>query len=214
MTRTPGLPTLPASPAADRNKEPILAVLRRWLPEAGAALEIAAGTGQHAAHFAAALPGWQWQPTEPDGAMLPVIAARGAGLPNMLPPLQLDVLAADWPVPPHGFDLVYCANMVHIAPWPCCAALMRGAARHLRAGGRLAMYGPFVVEGEPLAPGNAAFDADLKARNPAWGLRTLGAVAAAAQATGLRLTERVAMPANNLLLHFQLDEGSANAPPR
>lgn len=192
---------LPHSPAADRNKAPILAALQRLLPPAGRALEVAAGTGQHAAHFAAALPAWRWLPTEPDAAMLPVIARRCAGLANVDEARQLDVREVErWPVDAGTLDAVYCANMIHIAPWPCCEALMQGAARGLRPGGVLVLYGPFVVEGEPLALSNAAFDADLRRRNPAWGLRTLASVAAAAAAAGLHQVERVAMPANNLLL--------------
>jgi len=198
----PSLPSLPASPAAERNKAPILAELLVRLAPSGRALEVAAGTGQHAAHFAAALPGWHWQPTEPDAAMLPAIAARCAGLPNVAQPLALDVCEAGWPVPPGTLNLVYCANMLHISPWASCEGLMQGAGRSLSAGGRLFVYGPFIVEGEALAPSNAAFDADLRQRNPAWGLRRLGEVAACASAAGLDLAERIAMPANNLLLVF------------
>lgn len=196
------LPT-PHSPAADRNKAPILSVLRRWLGPTGRALEIAAGTGQHAAHFAAALPDWQWMPSEPDAAMLPAISARCGRLPNVSTPMQLDVRDADWPAPDQALDAVYCANMIHIAPWTCCESLLHGASRCLRPGGLLALYGPYIVEGEPLAPSNAAFDVSLRSRNSAWGLRTLGTVAATAHATGLILVERVDMPANNLLLRFE-----------
>ena len=195
-----------SSPAADRNKAPILEVLRRVLPPRAAVLEIAAGTGQHAAHFAAAMPGWRWQPTDGDPRALASIDAWCAGLDNVLPALALDVLAAHWPVPEAAFDAVYCANMIHISPWASCAALMRGAARHLRPGGLLVTYGPYLVDGEPVAPGNLAFDADLRARDPAWGLRRLADVAGEAAATGLRLRERVAMPANNLTLVFARDE--------
>jgi len=194
---------LPTSPAAERNKGPILAELLRRLPGSGRALEVAAGTGQHAAHFAAALPGWQWLPTEPDAAMLPAIAARCANLPNVAPPQVLDVRSPAWPLPPASLDALYCANMIHIAPWACCEALMRGAGRHLRAGGWLLVYGPFLAEGEPVAPSNIAFDADLRRRDASWGLRRLGAVADAADAAGLALAERVAMPAHNLLLVLQ-----------
>lgn len=193
---------LPTSPASERNKVPILAELLLRLPPTGRAMEVAAGTGQHAAHFAAALPGWQWQPTEPEVAMHPVIAARCAGLANVAAPVALDVREADWRVPPTSLDLVYVANMVHISPWEATEGLMRGAGQVLRPGGRLVVYGPFVVEGEALAPSNAAFDADLRRRDAAWGLRTLGAVAACADAAGLSFAERVAMPANNLLLVF------------
>jgi SAM-dependent methyltransferase len=193
---------LPTSPASERNKAPILAELRLRLPPIGHALEVAAGTGQHAAHFAAALTGWQWQPTEPDASMHPVIAERCAGLPNVAAPLALDVRESDWRVPPASLDMVYVANMVHISPWDATEGLMRGAGQALRPGGRLVVYGPFIVEGEALAPSNAAFDADLRRRNAAWGLRTLGAVAACADAASLSLAERIAMPANNLLLVF------------
>ncbi|MDT7836611.1 class I SAM-dependent methyltransferase [Aquabacterium sp. OR-4] len=209
---SPALPPIrQTSPAAERNKAPILAELLRLLPAQGAALEVAAGTGQHAAHFAAHLPGWTWQPTDPDAAALSSIAAwraqaqAQAHLPGLLPPQQLDVLAEPWPVTglPGPIDLLYCANMLHIAPWACCAALMRGAAQRLAPAGQLITYGPYLVEGEPTAPGNLAFDADLRQRNPAWGLRQLGAVATAARAAGLQLHEQVAMPANNRLLVFR-----------
>ncbi|MEK8050433.1 DUF938 domain-containing protein [Ideonella sp. DXS22W] len=197
-------PIRQTSPAAERNKAPILAVLQRVLPERGAALEIAAGTGQHAAHFAAHLPGWTWQPTDPDAAALSSIAAwrAQADVPGLLAPQQLDVLAEPWPVA-GPVDAVYCANMIHIAPWACCGALMRGAARLLSPGGQLITYGPYFVDGEDPAPGNVAFDADLRQRNPAWGVRRLGDVVDAARDAGLVLHERVAMPANNLVLVFR-----------
>lgn len=188
------------SPAAERNRGPILAELLRRLPATGTALEIAAGTGQHAAHFAAALPGWTWQPTDGDAAALPSIDAWCRGLPNVRPARQLDVQAAAWPGVPDRVDLVYAANLLHIAPWPVCAALMQGAARQLAPPGLLVTYGPWLVDGEPTAPGNLAFDADLRARNPAWGLRRLADVEARARAAGLLLRETVAMPANNRLL--------------
>ena len=192
--------TPPFSPAAERNKAPILDVLNAVLPGAARVLEIASGTGQHAAHFAAARPDWDWQPSDGDAQALPGIAATCAGLANVHPPLALDVLADPWPAALSMFDAVYCANLLHIAPWPCCAALMRGAARHLVAGGALVLYGPYLVDGEPTAASNLAFDADLRARNPAWGLRRLADVVAAAQAAGFALERRVAMPANNLTL--------------
>lgn len=194
---------LPFSPAAERNAPPILALLQTWLPAQAHVLELASGSGQHAAHFAAAQPGWQWQPSEPQAALLPAIAARCAGLPNALRPLLLDVMAEAWPVPAASFDALYCANLLHIAPWPVTAALMRGAAACLRPGAVLVIYGPFVVEGEALAPSNADFDTDLRQRNPLWGLRALHDVARAAALAGLHLEERVAMPANNLLLRFR-----------
>jgi SAM-dependent methyltransferase len=191
---------LPFSPAAERNAPPLLAQLRQWLPPQAQVLEVASGTGQHAAHFAAAEAGWQWQPTDLDAAMLPAIAARCAGLPNVAMPLPLDVLAPALPQAPHSLDAVLCANMLHIAPWACTPALMQLAARLLKPGGLLLTYGPYVVDGEPLAPSNAAFDTDLKARNATWGLRTLAQVQAEAGAAGLQFVQRTDMPAHNLLL--------------
>lgn len=188
------------SPAAERNRAPILAELQRVLPARGLMLEIASGTGQHAAHFAAGLPGWTWQPTDAETRSLASIAAWCDGLANVQPAAVLDVMAASWPAAPAQVDAIYCANMLHIAPWPCCAALMQGAARHLAPSGLLVLYGPYLVDGEPTAPGNLAFDADLRRRDPAWGVRRLGDVLRQAEAAGLRLRERVAMPANNLLL--------------
>lgn len=195
---------LPHSPAADRNKAPILACLQRVLPAQGRALEIASGTGQHAAWFAAGLPGWTWQPTEAEAQLLPAIASRlaDAALPNVLPPLYLDVMAAPWPLPRQPFDAVYCANLLHIAPWAACAALMAGAARHLAAGGMLVTYGPYFEAGVPPAPGNLAFDESLRAQDPAWGIRPLADVDAQARAVGLVRAQRHALPANNLLLVF------------
>jgi SAM-dependent methyltransferase len=194
----------PFSPAAERNRAPILAVLQRLLPREAMVLEVAAGTGQHAAHFAAAEPRWLWQPTDAHEAALAGIAAHVAGLANVRPPLRLDVLAGHpWPGAAASFDAVYCANMLHIAPWATCAALMRGAAGRLKPGGRLLIYGPFLVDGEPPAPSNLAFDADLRGRDPAWGLRRLAAVQAEAAAAGLAFDQRIDMPANNLVLAFQ-----------
>ncbi|HEX6707761.1 MAG TPA: DUF938 domain-containing protein [Albitalea sp.] len=194
---------LPFSGAADRNKGPILEVLRRVLPVTATVLEIASGTGQHAAHFAAASPGWQWQPTDVDDRALPAIAGRCAALPNVRAPLRLDVLAHPWPASLGRFDAVYCANLLHISPWPTCAALMQGAADRLGAGGVLVLYGPYIVEGETAAPSNLAFDADLRTRDPAWGLRKLADVAGTAKAMGLDVDQRVDMPANNLMLVFR-----------
>jgi hypothetical protein len=196
---------LPNSPAAERNKGPILDQLVALLPAQARVLEIAAGTGQHAAAFAAAQPGWTWQPTDGDASALPVIAARCAALPNVLPPLQLDVLQP-WPALPAALqplDALMCANMLHISPWATCAALMQGAAAHLAPQGLLLLYGPYLEDERPAAPSNLAFDADLKARNPAWGLRRLADVAATAGRAGLRLGPRIDMPANNLMLVFR-----------
>jgi SAM-dependent methyltransferase len=200
--------TTPLSAAAERNKQPILEVLLRVLPATGQALEIASGTGQHAAWFATAMPGWTWQPTDADASALPAIATcvAEAGVTNVRAPLRLDAMAPQWPadaaVFDGAFDAIYCANMLHISPWATCAALMRGAARHLAPGGVLVTYGPYLEEDVPTSPGNLAFDQSLRARNPAWGIRYLRDVQAEAQRAGLALRERHAMPANNLLLVF------------
>lgn len=200
--------SLAHSPAADRNKQPILDVLRGVLPERGAALEIASGTGQHATWFAAALPRWTWQPTEADADLLHAIGERVAqgGPANVLPPVRLDVTSPRWPAQgeefTEGLDAIFCANMLHIAPWSCCAGLMQGAARYLAAHGLLVTYGPYLEDDVVTAPGNLAFDASLKARDPAWGLRRREDVEVEAGRAGLVLRERRAMPANNLLLVF------------
>ncbi len=201
---------LPFSPAADRNKDAILGHLRQILPPQGSLLEIASGTGQHITWFGAALPQWQWQPTEAVADALPALAARVAaaqqtnpGTPNVLEPQLVDVLASDWRV--GYFDAIYCANMLHIAPWATCAALMQGAARHLRSGGQLITYGPYLEDGVPTAVGNQSFDQQLRERDTAWGIRRREDVEAEALQAGLRLTARYAMPANNLLLVFGRD---------
>lgn len=199
---------LPHSPAADRNKQPILEVLGTLLGESGTALEIASGTGQHVEWFAAALPAWTWQPTDMDREILPAIAARIAdsGLRNVRAPLLLDVMAPQWPSTEapfrETFDAIYCANMLHIAPWTACAGLMQGAARHLSPEGMLVTYGPYFEEGVPPSPGNTAFDASLRARDPSWGVRRLEDVAEVARRSGLVLRERHGMPAGNLLVVF------------
>ncbi|RZL94560.1 MAG: DUF938 domain-containing protein [Variovorax sp.] len=191
------------STAADRNRQPILELLRRVLPADGTALEIASGTGQHAAYFAAAMPQWTWQPTDADPAALPSIDAwcAHAGVHNVRPALELDVMALPWPVA-GPFDAVFCANMLHIAPWPTCAALMRGAAERLGPQGLLITYGPYLQGNVATAPSNLAFDSSLRARNPAWGIRRLEDVEREAAGAGLRLAENAPMPANNRVLVF------------
>lgn len=190
------------SPAAERNKRPILDLLRQLLPEQAQVLEIASGTGQHAAWFAAQMPGWRWQPTDFQADALPSIRAwaADAAAGHVLPPLQLDVMAADWPLEGAAFDAIYCANMLHIAPWPTCAALMQGAARHLVPHGVLITYGPYLEDDVSTSPGNLSFDDSLRRENPAWGIRRREDVAKEAQHAGLVLRERHTMPANNLLL--------------
>ena len=201
------------SPAADRNKAPILEQLQRLLPASGLALEIASGSGQHVAHFAAALPGWTWQPTDGDVRSLASIEAWCDGLPNVRPALRLDVLdessvAALAVALSEPVDAVYCANMLHISPWATCAALMQLAARHLAPQGQLVLYGPYLEADVPTSPGNLAFDADLRARDAAWGIRPLADVLVQAARVGLHLRERVAMPANNLLLVLEREAGT------
>jgi hypothetical protein len=188
------------SPAAERNRAPILAELQRLLPPRGVLLEIASGTGQHAASCSAGLPGWRWLPTDVDAASLASIGAWCAGLDRVAAPIRLDVLQPHWAEVPEQVDAIYCANLLHVAPWACCAALMHGAARHLSARGVLITYGPYLEDGVPTSSGNLAFDADLRARDPAWGLRRREHVEREAARAGLVLRERVAMPANNLLL--------------
>jgi Protein of unknown function (DUF938) len=188
------------SPAAERNRAPILAELQRLLPPGGLLLEVASGTGQHAAFCSAGLPGWQWLPTDFEADALPSIRAWCAGLDRVRSPLRLDVLQAHWPEVPARVDALFCANMIHIAPWACCKGLMQGAARHLSPQGLLLTYGPYLEDAVPTSPGNLAFDADLRARHPDWGLRRREDVEQVAAQAGLVLRERVAMPANNLLL--------------
>lgn len=178
--------------------------MRPHLPSRGLVLEIASGAGEHAAFNAAALPHLQWQPTDPDPEALASIAAwrDHAGAANLLPPLTLDAaLPETWPV--RRADAVVNINMIHISPWAATQGLMAGAGRVLPSGGVLFVYGPYLERDVETAPSNLAFDASLKARNPAWGIRDLAAVAALAAGHGLALIERIAMPANNLSLVFR-----------
>jgi len=190
------------SAAAERNKDPILTVLESVLPESGSVLEIASGTGQHVCFFAAALPGIRWQPTEPDEAHREAIVARvrEAGLRNVEPPLALDVHEPRWPVA-SSYDAVVCINMVHIAPWSSTNALCLGAARHLRTGGKLVLYGPYLENGTAVQS-NLDFDSTLKRRNSEWGLRELEDVTRVAALHGLQRLQVVRMPANNLTVIF------------
>ncbi len=167
-------------------------------------LEIASGTGQHAAHFAAALPQWSWQPSDAEPAALASIDARSSGLANVRPALLLDVLRAPWEGVPAAVDAIFCANLLHIAPWASCAALMRGSARHLAPGGALITYGPYLEDGVPTSAGNLAFDQSLRAQDPGWGIRCREDVEQEAARVGLQLSARHAMPANNLLLVWTL----------
>lgn len=191
------------APSAERNAEPIRAVLERVLPAAGLVLEIASGTGQHAAHMARALPGLTWQPSDVTPEALASIAAwvTAAGLPNLRAPIALDVTAEVWPVA--AADAVVAINMLHIAPWAAALGLVRGAARVLGPGGVLCTYGPYRFDGRFTAPSNESFDASLRARDPDWGVRDVRDIEAAAAAVGFALAEVVAMPTNNHTLVFR-----------
>lgn len=192
-------------PASQRNAEPIREQLERVLAPArarrGLVLEIAAGSGYHVAQFARAFPEVTWQPTDPDAGARDNIAAHvaAAGLANLRAPLALDV-EAPWPVV--RADAILCVNMIHISPWSATLALFKGAGEALSSDGVMVTYGPYSIDGDFLAPSNLDFDASLKSRNPAWGIRDVGDVARVAVDNGLTLRESVRMPANNLLLVF------------
>jgi SAM-dependent methyltransferase len=189
-------------PHVARNRGPILDVLKRVLPQRGLVLEIASGSGEHAAYFAEALPSLIWQPSDPDAAALSSIAAHrdDVGLANLLAPLHLDVTAQSWPVT-HA-DAILCCNMIHISPWAACEGLMAGAERTLSPGGILYLYGPYKMDGRHTAPSNQEFDGYLRGQNPAWGIRDLDEVAALARRHNFTLVETVAMPTNNLSVIF------------
>jgi hypothetical protein len=190
-------------PSSERNKQPILEVLHRVLPPSGTVLEIAGGSGQHAVFFSENLPGITWLSTDIDDERLASIRAwrEDSRCSNLRGPGRLDVLDDDWGI--GMVDVVFSANMVHITPWECCLGLLAGARRHLTPDGLLIFYGPFRVAGDHTAPSNAAFDENLRGRDPSWGIRDLEAIRDAAK--GLVLDERVEMPANNQMLVFRRD---------
>jgi hypothetical protein len=191
------------APAAARNREPILDVLRRHLPSRGLVLEVASGSGEHVAHFAKSSgPDLIFQPSDPDpGARTSIDAwATALDLDNIRPAIGLDVSSDRWPI--SYADAMLCINLIHIAPWTAAIGLMRGAADILPIGGVLFLYGPFRRNGHHTAPSNQAFDRDLRTRNPAWGVRDLEAVAALAEAHGFAQPVVEAMPANNLSVIF------------
>src|SRR5262245_10459382 len=190
------------APATARNREPVLAVLRRYLPRYGLVLEVASGSGEHVVHFAQAFPDLLFQPSDPDADARASIDAwrTRLALPNVRPAITLDATAETWPI--ETADAILCINMVHIAPWTAAEGLVRGAARILPLGGVLYLYGPYKRGGRHTAPSNEAFDASLRARNPDWGVRDLEAVVALAAAAGLAQPGIEPMPANNLSLIF------------
>lgn len=191
------------APAVARNRDAILEILRGQLPATGLVLEIASGSGEHIVHFAGALPGLTFQPSDPNPDALDSIAAwaAGSGARNILPPIRIDAAAEDWPANlrhEHAPNAILCINMIHIAPWAAAQGLVRHAGALLAPGAPLILYGPFRRPGHPLEPSNAAFDASLRERNPEWGLRDLDEVAALAAEAGFGQPEVIEMPANNL----------------
>lgn len=193
------------APATARNRDPIWAVLQRHLPARGVVLEVASGSGEHAVHFAQASgPDIVFQPSDPDPRARASIDAWAAtsGLPNIRPAIALNASADTWPIA--SADAVLCINMIHIAPWEAAAGLVRGAGRILPVGGLLYLYGPYRRAGRHTAPSNEAFDRDfLRARNPAWGVRDLEAVAGLAEEAGFAPPVIEQMPANNLSILFR-----------
>ena len=189
-----------SAPAALRNREPIAEVLSGWLPPNGLVLEIASGTGEHAVYFADRFPALDWQPSDVHPDALASIAAwrDTADLPNLRPPLTIDAAAADWPI--GRADAVLSINMVHISPWASALGLLAGAELLLGQGAPLILYGPWLKDDIETVPSNLDFDADLKRRNPAWGLRRIENFAAAAEPQGFTLEDVRQMPANNLMI--------------
>ncbi len=190
-------------PATQRNRDVILHVLRGVLPSSGLVLEIASGSGQHIVHFANALPGLMFQPSDPDANALRSIAGwiDDSGAANIRPPVLLDASADTWPVT--AADAILCINMIHISPWHASEGLMRGASRILKSGAPLYLYGPYRQTGIATAPSNEAFDASLKSRNAEWGLRGLDDVSALARKNGFSAPLVTQMPANNLSVVFR-----------
>ncbi|MEO0455982.1 MAG: DUF938 domain-containing protein [Cyanobacteria bacterium P01_A01_bin.114] len=201
--------------ATDRNREPILTVLQRVLPPTGTVLEIASGTGQHAVFFAPRLAPRHWLPSDPQRVLRESIAAWSAAEPaaNLAPPIALDAAEPRWPIEDqqtsHGvpkyppINAIVNINMIHISPWEACLGLLAGAQRVLPSGGILYLYGPYQRNGQQTAPSNASFDEWLRSQNPAWGVRHLEEVTAAAEACQLRLQSVIEMPANNLSVVFE-----------
>lgn len=192
-----------SAPAALRNRQPIAQVLREWLPDSGLVVEIASGTGEHAVHFAKAFPKLDWQPSDLHPEALRSIAAwrSESGLSNLCEPILIDSGSAEWPI--ERADAVLSINMAHISPWSASLGLIDGAAKLLPPGGPLILYGPWLKDDVDTAPSNLAFDADLKQRDPEWGLRRVEQFADAAEEKGLTFADWRPMPANNLMLLFR-----------
>lgn len=178
-------------------------MLRDWLPESGLVLEIASGTGEHAAYFAQAFPKLDWQPSDIHPEALASIRAWRASqmLANLREPVELDSSNSDWPVA--AADAILSINMVHISPWAAALGLLDGAARLLAGQAPLILYGPWLTDAVETAAGNIEFDLDLKRRNPDWGLRRVESFAAEAATRGFALVDQRAMPANNRMLLFR-----------
>ena len=191
------------APAAERNREPIAAVLTEELPAAGLVLEVASGTGEHAVHFARTYPNLAWQPSDPEEESLTSIAAwrEEVGLANLRAPIALDASAPPWAIA-HA-DAVLCINMVHISPVAATEGLLAGAAALLADGAPLILYGPYLEAAVETAPSNLEFDAWLKRRDSGFGLRSIEWLDQLAASHGFQRTRRVAMPANNLTLVYR-----------
>jgi hypothetical protein len=200
------------APAFHRNHDPIWSVIGPWLMrQTGDVFEAGSGTGQHVVAFARRSPHLMWWPSDYSAAHVRSIEAwrRHSGLANIRPARRIDLAAPDWglnaqdSVALRGLTAIFCANVIHIAPWAAAEGLIGHTAARLKSGGRLYLYGPFMREGQHTAPSNATFDAGLRAQNPDWGVRDMADLAALADRSGLRLAEIVPMPANNFVLTFE-----------
>ena len=204
--------------AFHRNHEPIWAVLQKFLTgKSGDVVEAGSGTGQHVVHFARHTPGITWWPSDLNERHLKSIEAwrAHAALPNIRAPLRIDLTDPAWCLPMHDGSgpaellAVFCANVIHIAPWPVTEGLFAGAGRYLRADGRLFLYGPFKRDGKHTAISNAVFDTSLREQDAEWGVRDIADLEKLAASAGLALVETVPMPANNMILVFGRSDASA-----
>ncbi len=191
------------SPACERNQVPILNVLRNHLNSKARILEIASGTGQHAAFFTSQMRGWIWQASDvEDDALNSIQAYREDGAnENFLEPLRISTCDEAWNI--GKFDAALCCNMIHISPWESCQGLFKHLSQHLVKDGTVFLYGPFIQDGLDTAPSNLAFDASLRSRDPKWGIRNLTAVAQEAKSHNFIQQQIYEMPANNLCVIFR-----------